>query len=64
MKKMQQVNKPLFSLGVVEVVDAPENWLYVHDEAQEDPTYEDSDIEEIVAQPIQRPHRRRQRGGR
>lgn len=61
---MQQTVKPHFSLGVVEVVDAPENWLYVHDDAEEDPTYEDSDIEEIIAQPIQRPRQRRQRGGR
>ncbi len=42
-------------------MDVPDNWLYVHDEAEDDPTYEDSDIE-LIPRPIQRPRRRRQRG--
>ena len=61
MKKMQQTAKPRLSLGTVEIMDVPDNWLYVHDEAEDDPTYEDSDIE-LIPRPIQRPRRRRQRG--
>lgn len=58
-KKQQQAGKP--HIVDLQFLDAPVHW-FVPDNVEEDPAYEDSDIELLQPRPIRRPQRRRQRG--
>ncbi|KAF8203231.1 hypothetical protein BJ912DRAFT_348772 [Pholiota molesta] len=51
LKKKPQRNRTIVSLGTIHLFDAPETWLH-QDNSEEDPTYEDSDVE-LIPRPIQ-----------
>lgn len=60
-KKARQLSKPV-ALGAFQVFDLPPNWFEFQDGVEDDPTYEDSDVE-LIPRPIQRARRRRRRAG-